>query len=130
MSNELKHWGVKGQKWGVRRFQDKSGRLTDAGKKRYSKEVHEDYKKVHDGKKVKYMSDAELRARNNRLQMEKQYQDLTRKKSKGKQVVDTYVKTAGTVAAVAGATITYKKYGTKAVNAIGNYLMKELGKAF
>lgn len=34
MDNELYHYGVKGQKWGVRRFQDKSGRLTPAGKKR------------------------------------------------------------------------------------------------
>ena len=32
----LQHYGIKGQKWGVRRFQDKSGRLTSAGKKRYN----------------------------------------------------------------------------------------------
>lgn len=35
MSNELTHWGIKGQKWGVRRFQNKDGSLTNAGKKRY-----------------------------------------------------------------------------------------------
>lgn len=34
--NELYHHGVKGQKWGVRRYQDKNGRLTAEGKKRYS----------------------------------------------------------------------------------------------
>lgn len=33
---ELYHYGVKGQKWGVRRFQKKDGSLTPAGKERYS----------------------------------------------------------------------------------------------
>ena len=32
---ELYHYGIKGQKWGVRRFQNKDGSLTPAGKKRY-----------------------------------------------------------------------------------------------
>jgi ribosomal protein S30 len=32
---ELYHWGIKGQKWGVRRYQNKNGSLTPAGKKRY-----------------------------------------------------------------------------------------------
>lgn len=31
----LKHHGIKGQKWGVRRFQNEYGGLTDAGRKRY-----------------------------------------------------------------------------------------------
>lgn len=33
MTSELYHHGVKGMKWGVRRYQDTSGRLTSAGKK-------------------------------------------------------------------------------------------------
>lgn len=32
----LAHHGIVGQKWGVRRFQNKDGTLTSAGKKRYS----------------------------------------------------------------------------------------------
>lgn len=34
-SEELYHHGIKGMKWGVRRFQKKDGSLTPAGKKRY-----------------------------------------------------------------------------------------------
>ena len=33
----LEHHGIKGQKWGVRRFQNPDGTLTAAGKKRYLK---------------------------------------------------------------------------------------------
>ena len=34
-AGELYHYGVKGQKWGVRRYQNKDGSLTPAGKERY-----------------------------------------------------------------------------------------------
>ena len=34
-SNELYHHGIKGQKWGVRRYQNDDGTWTEAGKKRY-----------------------------------------------------------------------------------------------
>ncbi len=34
-SDELRHYGVPGMKWGVRRYQNKDGGLTSAGKKRY-----------------------------------------------------------------------------------------------
>lgn len=33
--SELKHWGILGQKWGIRRFQNEDGTLTPAGKERY-----------------------------------------------------------------------------------------------
>lgn len=37
--NELYHHGIKGQKWGVRRFQNPDGSLTEAGVKRYGYKV-------------------------------------------------------------------------------------------
>lgn len=101
--NTLTHHGIKGQKWGVRRFQTKSGSLTAAGKKRYGKddeakskdkssnEAHEDYKKVR-AKTTKQMSDAELRDAVNRLSMEKRYNELNpKKKSLGKKFIDDFI---------------------------------------
>lgn len=42
MENELQHHGVKGQKWGIRRFQNKDGSLTNAGRKRRRKDGGDD----------------------------------------------------------------------------------------
>lgn len=89
-NDELYHWGIKGQKWGVRRYQNKDGTLTSAGKKRS--------KRKND---VKSMSDQELRANINRIQMEKQYKKLTKKEaSAGQKFV------AGIIAASATAVVT------------------------
>ena len=50
-NNQIWHWGVKGMKWGVRRYQNANGSLTDAGKKRYDRDVTTNDKKKKDNKK-------------------------------------------------------------------------------
>lgn len=40
MADYLCHHGIKGMKWGVRRFQNKDGSLTPEGQKRYSDEQY------------------------------------------------------------------------------------------
>ena len=37
-NNYVMHFGIKGMRWGVRRYQNKDGSLTPAGKKRYKSE--------------------------------------------------------------------------------------------
>lgn len=83
---ELKHWGVKGMKWGVRRYQNADGSLTAAGKKRYNK----DYES-----QARNMSDSELRSQINRMNLERRYMDLSRSgKSKVSGALDVTDKAA------------------------------------
>lgn len=98
MSNELTHHGIKDKKWGLRRFQNPDGSLTPAGRERYgvgkergaagaegqvksakSSSLQKDDTQSAANKskrKVSDISDDELRARINRLNMEEQYSNL------------------------------------------------------
>ena len=85
--NELYHHGILGMKWGVRRYQNKDGSLTPAGKKRYAK-LNSELNKLMPGasktgqseyNKHIGISDDELKARIARLKLEDEYSQLASK---------------------------------------------------
>lgn len=77
MEKELYHHGVKGQKWGVRRYQKKDGSRIGGRLKRKDSRS-EDYKtaKMIKKKKISQMSNADLRKLNERKELERKYRQL------------------------------------------------------
>lgn len=125
MNNYIQHHGIKGQKWGVRRYQNADGTLTAAGKKRKAiktldpkikdtnlksrsdseafkehmrKQADEQKKQEmrEDVKNRRTMSDADLKKKIERLKMEKQLKELTAEDiSPGKNFVKKVVSSSG-----------------------------------
>lgn len=110
----LAHHGIKGQKWGVRRFQNKDGSLTDQGKLR--KKMLNGGKKLLPSKRYSTLSDEELERRIKRKQNELRLADLEFESNvpAGVRYVKSFVKSGaskGLSAIVSGVTFTYgKKY--------------------
>ena len=70
-SNELYHYGIKGMKWGVRRYQNPDGSLTAAGKKKARQEYKEDNEKAFElGKKATIYGHATAKSMNRTIKIE------------------------------------------------------------
>ena len=58
MERTLQHWGIKGMRWGVRRYQNKDGSLTPAGKKRREQELSNEAEKAKRAEEAKRQHEA------------------------------------------------------------------------
>lgn len=85
--DELTHWGVRGMRWGIRRYQNKDGSLTKAGQKRYNDElakVRAEEKTLKNRKSVQNKMD-KLAARKKAVEEEKKQFDNEQKNKRSEK---------------------------------------------
>ena len=139
MSESLYHYGVKGMRWGRRKAPDTAGtssQTTNVGTKGNPVHVKKDAKtssaKGIQAPKARTLSDAELRARINRIEMEQKYAKLTKvdygpaMKFIG-DILGSVIKDAATAGVKQAATAAWEHKGAAvASRAIGSVARKQL----
>lgn len=125
--NELSHYGVPGMKWGVRR----SGTSSKSSKNKKGP-PSDDYKRMQEMKKrgTKNLTTAELKELTGRMQLEKQYKDLSKASvSKGKAYVSDLLKTTGKEVAKETLKNAAKKGLENSTKYVADF-MTDIGKAY
>lgn len=101
----LAHHGIKGQKWGIRRFQNPDGSYTSEGRTRRLRErrgnLRSNTLREARRKDINSMTTKEIKEYNDRLQAEQQFKQLTKKKD---PALVRVAKTGANAAAIAAAT--------------------------